>query len=1019
MQSEFRVPTTDDGRPIPWVFGRVKLEGPNGIYQRYVGNSRIRRRSGPFSKTTTGYRYSWALHFGVSGEIETLHKMEWGGKTVLKGAYTATQAIRVRLGNLFGGDRGGGGIDGTAQLLFGAPDYVPDGLLLDEQPDGPGYRGQFSVMYRGLVGNGTTIAPTAFEVSRYTAGWDSGEAWLPEYAYVPLNEASEGEVVPEFSFMFVHPKAGVMDTVIPLSSITYRDLVDQQFNAWIDALESIKTLYGSSVKLNIGIGQYVTPGIASLTQLDAQLGDDFDLLRLVYSVQPDANNYFINDAATAIEQLQDDLDNAGVTGTPRILFVVTAGPDTPSFVDGPTFGTPETRLAALIANTTALTARTGAYAPASGRSTDVYRYNVQAAGASGLLASQLQNGPLSAARNLVPSGNTPMADIVNQVISAGIELDELPYFGANLAHVAYELITTPRPRGMGYTAAAIDEAAFEAAAQTFYTERLGLCIAWQFEGPIEDMLSSLQDHGGCIIDEDPITGLWRIKLLRGDYDPDTLPVFGPAEIISVDDYQRASVGELVTSIAVTYRDVFSFKDRTTPPLRDLALIQEQGAENLEKRDYPWLPTMSIAMRIADRDMQLSTLPLYTASVRITRAAYGVKPGDVIKLSDVRIGVVSGIVRVLAVDYGTLQDGVITVRVAEDRFGLAASVYAVQQPVDYTPPDTRPLPSLQLAAFEVPWAIMLLTGGPSTVPVGRGYVGALATPPTTALSAYDLYTGIDFDALTQAADGQFVPGGALATALAQTETEAVLLLQGGSALDGVEIGDYAIIGTGPGAEWARVTAVDVEAGSVTVARGYLDTTPALATWPLGTLVWIAAADEAVGELLYGDGDAVIVAAATVSPDAALDPALSPTDTVTLANRANRPLPPGNVQVNGEAYPSSISGALIVTWAHRDRFTQPADVAQTDATDYGPEAGTTYNVFAYDAGTDTLLDSDTGLAGTTWTPTISGSYLLRIEIEAERAGLASWQRQMRQFAYDGVSSEDGSGLITEGGALIRFE
>ena len=467
---------------------------------------------------------------------------------------------------------------------------------------------------------------------------------------------------------------------------------------------------------------------------------------------------------------------------------------------------------------------------------------------------------------------------------------------------------------MGEPIAAIDDDSFRAAADTFFAEGLGLCAAWQFEGPIEDMLSGIQDHSGSIIDQDPITGLWRIKPLRADYNPGALPVFGPAEIISVDDYQRASVGELVTSIAVTYRDVYTFKDRTTPPLRDLALIQEQGAENLEKRDYPWLPTMSIAMRIADRDMQLATLPLYTASVRLTRAAYGVKPGDVIKISDARIGVVSGIVRVLAVDYGTLQDGTITARVAEDRFGLAASVYADQQPIDYTPPDTRALPPEDIAAIEVPFYVLaqpdVLGAAAAVLPVLQGYAAGLAAAPSVAAQSYEVFSGLSADALTDAGDGDFVYYARLDSPLAQTGTTLTLTNATPSPddvelLDNVEVGSLAVLGTGTAAEWLQVIAVDADAGTVEVSRGALDTTPALADWPGGTPVWFDDGRLGFAEFVRTDGDLVFVAFGTQTESDALTAETSPTATVTLDQRAARPYPPGNVLINAEAYPVTIA------------------------------------------------------------------------------------------------------------------
>jgi hypothetical protein len=69
------------------------------------------------------------------------------------------------------------------------------------------------------------------------------------------------------------------------------------------------------------------------------------------------------------------------------------------------------------------------------------------------------------------------------------------------------------------------------------------------------------------------------------------------------------------------------------------------------------------------------------------------------------------------------------------------------------------------------------------------------------------------------------------------------------------------------------------------------------------------------------------------------------TVTPAGRAAAPYPPGNVKINGTAYPTSTSGDAVMTWNHRFRL-GPYIVAQ-DAGDVpgGPEG--TYTV-------DTLID-----------------------------------------------------------------
>jgi hypothetical protein len=107
------------------------------------------------------------------------------------------------------------------------------------------------------------------------------------------------------------------------------------------------------------------------------------------------------------------------------------------------------------------------------------------------------------------------------------------------------------------------------------------------------------------------------------------------------------------------------------------------------------------------------------------------------------------------------------------------------------------------------------------------------------------------------------------------------------------------------------------------------------------------------------------------------ALAPTDTVTLASRAIRPLPPGRVQGNGSYAPdvdALTTGDLVLSWTHRDRLTQTSPViADHTGASIGPEPGVSYIVEIR------WVDPDTGAAilptgividaGTTITWTVS--------------------------------------------------
>ena len=92
------------------------------------------------------------------------------------------------------------------------------------------------------------------------------------------------------------------------------------------------------------------------------------------------------------------------------------------------------------------------------------------------------------------------------------------------------------------------------------------------------------------------------------------------------------------------------------------------------------------------------------------------------------------------------------------------------------------------------------------------------------------------------------------------------------------------------------------------------------------------------------------------------ALTPV-TVTYAGRAQQPYPPGNMKVNGAAFPSTTSGDAVLTWNHRYRL-GPFIVAQ-DAADVagGPEGNYTIVIVI----NGVTIRTVTGITGKTYTYT----------------------------------------------------
>ncbi len=254
--------------------------------------------------------------------------------------------------------------------------------------------------------------------------------------------------------------------------------------------------------------------------------------------------------------------------------------------------------------------------------------------------------------------------------------------------------------------------------------------------------------------------------------------------------------------------------------------------------------------------------------------------------------------------------------------------------------------------------------------------------------YTLMTQVDgASAYAEVGAGDFAPQGLLQAVIGPADT--AIIVTDGVDLDQVEVGTEALIDD----ELCRVDAIDAGSGAVTLGRGCVDTVPA--AHAQGARIWFTDHFTGVDTTEYATGETVDAKLLTRTGLGELDMSLAPVAQATLDQRAARPYPPGNLQINGERYPAAVTAPLTLTWSHRDRVTQADQLIDTLQGDIGPEAGTTYTVRVY---LDGSLDSTaTGITDTTLTPSVSGAGAVRVEIDAVRDDLPSNQSLVAAFDY----------------------
>ena len=565
----------------------------------------------------------------------------------------------------------------------------------------------------------------------------------------------------------------------------------------------------------------------------------------------------------------------------------------------------------------------------------------------------------------------------------------------NPAHILYQ-IYTDATISRGLPPARLDDASFRRAADQLYAEGFGLCLKWSRQDGIDRFAQMVIDHIGAVVYTSRNTGLLTLKLIRGDYTIDTVPAFDPDHgLLGIDEDETTAVSESVNEIIVKYTDPADGKSRSTR-IKNNAAIMTSGSVVSQSKDYPGIPTESLAQRVALRDLKASAGGLRKLKIRLNRLGAGLVPGDVFKIAAPSRHIESLILRAGRCEYGEGTDGTVTITAVQDVFGLPGTSWSGIETPGYIPPDVTPRPAPQQILQEAPFRSLVQIMGNADARLMDptfGYLTALAESPTPLSGGFQIWSKVGAQAYTCAneEEGNFSPVAMLANDLGMTTT--AVTFTDGKALEFVETGGAARIDH----EIVRVDFIDITAGVMTIARGCCDTVPA--PHASGATIWFTEDTGGADETEYISGATVNVKLLTTAPGGILDLAAAQEGALTITGRAGKPYPPGNFKINGLTYPATIPNPpllLTISWSHRDRLTESDLLIDTTQGNIGPEDGTTYRLRLY--GQDGALKKTvTGITDT--------SYQWMSEGADSGLGIGNVNRQVRvvlDSARDGIYS-----------------
>lgn len=219
--SDFDLPTAEEGRAVPVVFGQVDITGPNVLWYGQLSTTPIRKHS-LFSSTVTGYQYYLGFHLGLChGPADAVTRVTWADKIAWQGNITASGTSGISRPNLFGGESREGGIVGAFDVVMGTPSEAVNSYLTSVLGPTPAYRGIVSWIWKtgsqttdytldngsithatvqsGNVGTTPYMKPVAIRVIRILEGWANGN-WYPTKAVI--NSTSVFDSAPTWTASF-------------------------------------------------------------------------------------------------------------------------------------------------------------------------------------------------------------------------------------------------------------------------------------------------------------------------------------------------------------------------------------------------------------------------------------------------------------------------------------------------------------------------------------------------------------------------------------------------------------------------------------------------------------------------------------------------------------------------------------------------------------------------------------------------------------------------------------------------
>lgn len=266
--------------------------------------------------------------------------------------------------------------------------------------------------------------------------------------------------------------------------------------------------------------------------------------------------------------------------------------------------------------------------------------------------------------------------VTPQVPAYSFEVSSYPQYGvgpftqrigheANPADVIYQIFRDHFGK-LGIDVSRIDLDSFLAAAITLYAENHGYSRSFEDRTPALDMVQEILRQIDGTMDVNPATGQLRLKLIRADFNPTTIPHITVDNCEGLTNFAAGGWTGTMTKIRA------KFESRANGYQEDSVTAQNPatglGGEVEEiVLDFPGIKTKELAAQVAARELAARSRPLAKFTAVVDMSFSSVMTGDPIAATWPELQMAGRIFRVAKKSFGPPQSNSIQFDLIEDFF----------------------------------------------------------------------------------------------------------------------------------------------------------------------------------------------------------------------------------------------------------------------------------------------------------------------------------------------------------------